>query len=347
MTSVSEFFHGRSKLLILIVAVVVLCVVGSLYCVSPVGGSRTSTVVVIPKGSTAGQVGEILSQKGLIHSGMAFAIVARLDGSASKIKPGAYKLSNVMSPSQMLDKMVNGDVDAVWVTIPEGFTIEKIAERLAAKKLIDKDEFIALAENGSDSYKNIIDIPAPGLEGYLYPNTYLIPVNAKSGEIIRMMLETFETEVADKADLNSSDQLRNDNNTSRIDALFRIITIASMIEREAKVPNDRPLVSAVIYNRLRLGMRLNIDATVQYALGEHRSRLFYRDLSVDSPYNTYRNNGLPPGPISNPGMDSIKAAIHPAKVDYLYYVAKPDGSHIFTRTLEEHNAAIRRIRGGA
>jgi UPF0755 protein len=189
-------------------------------------------------------------------------------------------------------------------------------------------------------------VPSQSLEGYLFPNTYLIVLDSNPKMIVGQMLQAFKSQVAEPLSSDVVETAGNDGAQARSRALYQAVVVASMIEREAKVEKDRPLISAVIWNRLRKGMKLEVDATVQYALGEHRGRLFYSDLAVISPYNTYRNPGLPPGPISNPGLASIKAALHPANVDYLYYVARPDGSHVFSHTLEEHNAAKARIRRG-
>lgn len=341
MNRVLSFISAKRNYIIAISAILILAfvlLVRGLF--APVGNDKTPVVVIVKRGATAGAIGDILAEKGLVRSSFAFSFIARFSGESSKIKPGAYRFDQTMSGRVMLDKMVKGEVAAVWVTVPEGFTLRQIADRLAAKGLVDRDVFIQLAESGASDFSSVVNVPAQGLEGYLFPNTYLIMLDSNPKDIVSEMLESFNEQVEKPldADLAHTGQL------SKPDALYRAITVASMIEREAKVAKDRPLVSAVIWNRLDRGMRLEVDATVQYALGEHHDRLYYRDLRVNSPYNTYLNPGLPPGPISNPGLESIKAALHPAKVDYLYYVARPDGSHIFSRTLEEHNAAIRRIR---
>jgi UPF0755 protein len=251
-----------------------------------------------------------------------------------------------MSLNGMLEALVRGDVAAVWVTVPEGYTIEQIADKLAEKDLVDKQEFVMLASVDAKGFDKILNIPASGMEGYLFPDTYIVPLKTDARETISDMLKTFKTKVAAPFSSEITKIAGADTPDAKAEALHRILTVASMIEREAKVPKDRPLVSAVIWNRLRRGMKLEIDATVQYALGRHRSRLFYRDLAVDSPYNTYQHPGLPPGPIANPGIASIKAALFPKKVNYLYYVARRDGSHVFSTTLAEHVAAKQRIKNG-
>lgn len=344
--NIGDYIREGKKYIIALIVLLGLSLWATLYVESPVGGDAIPMIVVVPKGATAKSVAAALAEKGLIRSELAFRFVAQATGSSSGIKPGAYKVSRAMSISEILDKLVLGDVAAVWVTIPEGYTVEQVADRLSERGLVNHAEFAALARNGAQEFSDILNIPAQGLEGYLYPETYLIPLQPDARDVARQMLETFKSKVADSLGGEITGRTPDGEEHSKPEALHRVIIVASMIEREARVAADRPLVSAVIWNRLRIGMKLDIDATVQYALGRHRSRLYYRDLEAESPYNTYTHAGLPPGPISNPGIDSIKAAIHPAEVDYFYYVARPDGSHVFSRTLDEHNAAIRRIRGG-
>lgn len=284
----------------------------------PVGGAG-SHIVDIPKGASAGRIGRILAGNGIIRSAIGFDVLARYTGNSPKLKPGAYRLSPSMPPGEIMDKIVKGEICAKWVTIPEGFTVRRIAERLAAQGLANEGRFLDISS---------------GNEGYLFPDTYLIPLGSSEEAIMRQMQDAFDKKVKGYVSSRHSDM-----------PFDKIVILASLIEREARVPKDRPLVSAVLRNRLRIGMRLECDATVLYALGRHKNRVLYSDLAVDSPYNTYRYAGLPPGPIANPGLDCIKAALDPAKVDFLYYVARPDGSHIFTRTLAEHQHAKAIARG--
>lgn len=315
---------------------------------SPVGGDKSSVLVVVRKGSGANDVAVSLTEKGLVRFPQAFILISRARGEAGKIKPGAYRFDRSMSVGDMLDDLVAGKVASVWVTIPEGYTIRDIAELLDDKKLADGDEFLRIASFNAQDFKEILDVPAPGLEGYLFPSTYLVPLEGESREIIAGMLRAFKAQVYDQLSKDIAQASGDGSPESIRMTLHRIVTVASMIEREAQVAEERPLISAVIRNRMKIGMKLDIDATVRYATGKYRTRLYYSDLEVDSPYNTYRRPGLPPGPIANPGLDSVKAALHPANVEYLYYVAREDGSgwHVFSRTFEEHKAAIRKIRNG-
>jgi UPF0755 protein len=240
-----------------------------------------------------------------------------------------------MTPNDLLNDLLNGYVSMDSVTIPEGWTIEQIADRLDKHGIVDRAEFLQVARREGRSFTgpNGFVPPSNNLEGYLFPTTYRFSPHSDPHTVIRSMVEEFEKRVVDK----QSDSVR----------WRKIITVASLIEREAEAPEDRPLIASVIYNRLRKGVRLQIDATVQYALPSHKSRLYYKDLTVRSPYNTYLFAGLPPGPICCPGEASIDAALAPSKTDYLYYVAGPGGRHIFTRSLAEHDAAISSLRAGS
>ncbi|MHB0999312.1 MAG: endolytic transglycosylase MltG [Armatimonadota bacterium] len=300
----------------------------------PRGGSEKITVK-IPKGSSAGEIGRILQDEGIIRSGFGFKLMAKFSGKGVKMKPGAYILSPSMSPSAVMDKIVRGDASSRWLTIPEGFTIAQIADKVEEEGFGKSGIFRSLARYEGGSFQTAFPSPGDNLEGYLFPDTYLLPTGGTESDIILTMLDCFNKKAYEPfaADIQVSGMGFND-----------IITLASLIEREARVAEDRPLISAVLHNRLKQRMRLGVDATVLYALGRHKDRVLFKDLEIDSPYNTYRNYGLPPGPIASPGQDSIKAALHPADADYLYYVAKPDGSHIFSRSFEEHKQAIAEAR---
>lgn len=290
---------------------------------------RRVQVVVAPRATTS-QVARTLKKDGVIRDATVFVWVSKLRGLSGKMQAGQYLLTTHMNLFQVMDKIASGDVNAVWVTIPEGFTGRQIGRLLQKKHIVPYASFVkaVYGPKGSSS-------PA-SLEGTLFPDTYLLTINSTPQDVIRMMNQEFNHHVVG----HYGNAIRSSGMS-----LMQILTIASIIEREAKYSEDRPLIASVIYNRLRIGMRLQIDATVEYALGEHHSRLFYHDLKTSSPYNTYLNPGLPPGPIANPGIPSIEAALKPATTEYLYYVAGPNGRHLFTKTAEEHAAAKRRIRG--
>jgi len=297
-------------------------------------------VVEIPVASDTLDIGARLQHEGLIRNAFAFQVGIRRWGLAGKLKAGYYRLSPTMSARQIAETLASGKQATARVTFPEGFTVKQMAERLGQTGLCSEEDFLAAAIPA-----NVSELPLPSgnslsaqsVEGYLFPATYIFEYGTEPPAFVREMTKAFRSRVIE----GMTDDLARSHYT-----LHEVVTIASMIEREAQVEKDRPLIASVIYNRLQRGKKLEIDATVLYALGEHRERITYRDLQVDSPFNTYRHAGLPPHPICNPGEASIRAALHPAKTDYLYYVAKPDGSHVFTPTYAEHTAAIRAIRGG-
>lgn len=314
-----------------IIILAFLWIMHGMFAAGPSGKVR----VMIPNGSSASEIAGILAGKGVVRSAFGFELLARLTGKSSSLKPGAYALDPALGPRAALEKIASGDVSARWITIPEGFTIRQIGKRLEAERIGRADRFDELALRGGEFFDTSFPHPGHSLEGYLFPDTYLIPIGTSEEVIIKMMLDAFGSKIAGPlaGDLARSGM-----------SLRQCMTLASLIEREARIPKDRPLISAVIHNRLKKDMLLEVDATVLYALGYHKERILYEDLQVDSPYNTYRNPGLPPGPIANPGLDAVKAALHPAHRDYLYYVARQDGSHIFSRTFEEHQQAVNRAR---
>ena len=333
-----------ASLLVLLLFAALIVAAGVLYTVEllgPVSGNlKASTVLVtIPPGKSARQIGEILARKHLIRSPLSFVFASRLDHLSGKMHTGRYALSPAMPPRQIAALMALGETASNTITVPEGFTVRQIARRLAGAKLCNETAFLTLATTqGKSFHVSGWTPPDASLEGYLFPDTYTVPKGATPREIVQQMLGNFQARVV----APDGKQI-----ARAPGGLPETITLASLVEREAEVDSDRPLIAAVYRNRLAIGMRLQCDATVQYALPQHKTRLFYADLRVDSPYNTYKYAGLPPTPIACPGLPSIQAALHPASVDYLYYVAGPDGKHhVFSRTLAEQNAAIARVRAG-
>lgn len=298
--------------------------------------------VEVPLGSSPTKIGEILYDKDLINSKLVFKYRLKKLGLAEDLKAGNYELSQSMKVDEIIKALTEGGKadNTVRFTVPEGYELQQIGERLAEDGLVDLDRFMELAgdkKNFEDEFEFLKELDqGQSLEGFLFPSTYEVYKDAKEEEIISRMLKQFEevynTDIKDRmADLGMS--------------LNEIITMASLVEREARVEEERPLIAGVYYKRLDIGMKLQCDATVQYALGERKERLLYKDLEIDSPYNTYLHYGLPIGPISSVGKASIQAALYPEETDYLYYVARDDGSHIFTKTLEEHNKAKKEALG--
>ncbi len=324
----------RSATLLLLLLVLAFSVVaGVLYTIqmlAPVSTNKNAplALVTIPAGKNARQIGEILARHRLIRSPLSFIFASRMDGLSGQMKAGRYELSPAMPPRQMAALMALGETASGSVTVPEGYTVRQIARRLAKQKLTDETQFLALTQTqGKTFHVGRWTPPDDNLEGYLFPDTYDVPKGATARDVVQKMLENFHKRVV-VPDGAALDRFPG--------GMSAAVTLASLVEREAEVDSDRPLIAAVYLNRLKKHMRLQCDATVQYALPEHKSRLFYADLRVDSPYNTYKHSGLPPTPIANPGLPSIEAVLHPAAVNYLYYVAGPGGRHVFSATLAGH-----------
>jgi len=293
-------------------------------------------IVDIKPGLSATQIADELKRAGVIRSKVGFVILSKL--TQKKLYAGEYKIERGHSLVEIFLNVARGDSETVWVTIPEGYTVQQIANLLESKKLASSEKFMRLVRAGI-SIKGIPSrqgIPDGNLEGYLFPDTYKIGRETKEEDIIKKMVMRFQ---------EVTKNLQKEAVHSHLTLSWRqLVILASLIEREAKKPEERPLISAVLQNRLRKNMKLECDATVQYALGAHKNRLTYKDLEISSAYNTYKIYGLPPTPICNPGKASIEAAVKPDAVDYLFYVAKPDGSHIFSRTYHEHLKAIEAAR---
>jgi UPF0755 protein len=284
--------------------------------------------VVIKPGSSTSEIAEVLTEAGVVDNAWQFKLYIKRNKAETKIKAGEYHLKTGLSYKDALTLLLKGPKTRYYsITIPEGFTLKEIADVVGSKTSISKQEFLTFA--GKDYYdlSFLSEIPSDSLEGYLFPKTYLITERMNAHDVIKMMLLQFQKEVS-PLDFTWA--------KGRNLSLHQVITVASMIEKEVKIQEERSEVAAVIYNRLNKGMLLQIDATVQYALPERKPQLSYDDLKVPSLYNTYLNPGLPPGPIASPGLASIQAALKPANVDYLFYVLTgEDGSHTFTSSYEE------------
>ncbi|KNZ70200.1 aminodeoxychorismate lyase [Thermincola ferriacetica] len=288
--------------------------------------------LTVPTGATTGQIADLLKEKGLIKNSFIFRVYARLHRFDGKLKAGNYTLNTSMSLPQIMSKITGGSVEYITFTIPEGFNTRQIADRLAAKNLINKEVFFDLVANGDFDYDFLNGLPnnEKRLEGYLFPDTYKVTATTTEREIIDMMLARFARE--------ATPEFRQKAQKLGL-TLHQAVTLASIVEREAKVDKERPKVAAVFLNRMKKGWKLESCATVQYALGQPKARLLNKDLQIDSPYNTYKYSGLPPTPIASPGRASLQAAVNPANVDYLFFVVSQDGRHVFSRTLAEHNRA--------
>ena len=283
----------------------------------------------IPEGSTFRQVAVMLQQRGLIASGMSFRLLGKLTAAERKVIPGEYAFHAGMRPSDMLSMLVNGRVVLHPVTIPEGFRMAEIADLLAAKNLVDPQQFLTLTRD--PAFIRTLNLDVQSLEGYLFPSTYHFPRGMAATDIIVTMVDAMKRVLTPELHARARDIGM---------SMHEVLTLASVVEKETGVDAERELVAAVFHNRLRRKIPLQSDPTVIYGLSAFDGNLKRRDLAMKSPYNTYRVAGLPPGPIANPGERSIRAALYPVPSTYLYFVSRNDGTHHFSSTLTEHNRAV-------
>lgn len=312
----------------------------------PVAGSPTTKNVTIPSGSSVREIGRLLEEQALIRNADMFSYYVKYKGVAPQLKAGEYQFTTGQTIDTMLVAMAEGStvVNAQRFTIPEGWNVEQIADHLAKEGIVEKAAFLKEVNEGNfPDFPFVAAIPKSAdrkyrLEGYLFPETYEVKKDASANEVISRMLAQFQKEWKPEW----TDELKKSNLTQD-----EAVNLASIVEREVTVDKERPLVAGVYFNRIKDKWPLQADATVQFILGKQRDRLTYDDLKVKSPYNTYINPGLPPGPIANPGRLSLEAVVNPAKHDFFFYVTKKDGTseHYFSKTLQEHNANNAKSRG--
>ncbi len=289
---------------------------------------QNSVTVVVENGSGVTQIAAQLREQGVVRSARLLALFLRARGVANQIEAAEYVFpAHETVPEVAAVLEAGGRPPTAWITVPEGYTATQIAQRLSDARLRAAEDFLHAVRTGSLRFGAA---RTNGLEGYLFPETYQMRRDASAQDVAGLMTDQFRRELP--RDYAAA--------AKKIGySLPQIVTIASIIEREAKVDDERPLMAGVYYNRLRRQMPLEVDATIEYALPKHKYALSYRDLAVDSPYNTYTHAGLPPTPIANPGKRSILAALHPRPSAFLYYVYCGHGRHQFSNTLEEQQAA--------
>ena len=308
-------------------------------CASP-GPAGKEERFVVPEHARFGQVLDTLEAHGLIASRFWFKLQARVTGADRTLHAGHYVTSRGTSASALLTMLAEGRTASVRLTIPEGLTLPEVAETVERDLGIPADSVLAAARNAG--LGESLGIQAQTLEGFLHPDTYILAQDASASDVVSMMVGEFEHtwKPAWNARLDSLHMTR-----------LQLVTLASIVEGEARVDSERETIAGVYHNRLRIGMALQADPTVQYAIqlatGERKQRLYTKDYRTPSPYNTYLHPGLPPGPVNSPGIRSIQAALYPADVPWLYFVAAPDGHHVFSRTYSEHLRAIRQVRRAA
>ena len=293
-------------------------------------------LVVVPKGSRLPEVASTLREGGVLPHPLAFRALVLLTFTSRRLHYGEYAFPRPSSVFETWEKLVRGDVIKYEVTVAPGTNLYDVAALLKEKSLVQPEEFLAAAT--SPGLLGRLEIPGESAEGYLFPDTYILVKPVTPEEILEIMVRQFRRKIPPDMDQRAKEAGL---------SMHQAVTIASIIEKETGVEAEKPLVSAVIRTRLTLGMPLQMDPTVIYGVRRFDGMVTRKDLRTPGPYNTYLNRGLPPGPISNPGLSSLNAALKPSKADYLYFVSNNDGSHTFSRTLAEHNLAVERFRRAA
>jgi len=291
--------------------------------------------VDIPAGTGTAAIGRRLVQAGVVRDTFTFRAALWWSGRARALQAGEYRFDRPIAAVEVIDRLARGDVYARRLTFPEGLTIQEMARLYEAREFGAAASFLEAARDAALIHD--LDPAAPDLEGYLFPDTYALPRGTPATRLVGLMMERFRATF----DADMQRQAREQGLTTR-----EVVTLASLVEKETARPDERPLVAAVFRNRLARGMGLQADPTVIYALqqaGSYDGNIRRQDLAIDSPYNTYRYAGLPPGPIAAPGRAALEASLLPARVSYLYFVSRNDGSHVFATTLAEHNRNVRQF----
>lgn len=300
------------------------------WAIKPYSTAGKSEIITIAPGTTAGQLAEELQARRLIRSAWVFKFLAR-EQADFKLYVGEYQLDPTMPPGEMIKRLISRSVDrdSNLVTIPEGYTTEQIIELLVQKGIGSKEDYLKVVTEDEFSYTFLKDVPKGihRLEGYLFPNTYDIPLKTTPHDVIDLFLRQFDKEL--------TAEVKNQLAAMKL-TVAQWVILGSLIEKEAVKESDRPLIASVLMNRLKINQPLQIDATIQFLLGTPKPKLSYNDLQIPSPYNTYLHSGFPPGPIANPGHASLQAVLYPTQTEYRYYVAKKDGYHVFAKTYAEH-----------
>ncbi|WP_434796929.1 endolytic transglycosylase MltG [Terrisporobacter vanillatitrophus] len=324
------------KIVVVLIAILVLIIVTTFVVIQQMGpynkNNKEDIVIDIPTGSTLSQVTNILKENNLIKNKTLFKLYVRVSNNSSKLKSGKYLFNQTYSNKEIIKDLSKGKVynDGIKITVPEGSTSFEIMDILAKNKLGEKNVYEELINNPKEfkeKFKFLDDEKIKSLEGFLYPSTYYFNEKQSEKEVLEHMLETFDSKYTDKLQ-----KRQNELNKS----LYEVINLSSIVEKEAVLDEDRPIIASVFYNRIKINMPLQSDATIQYIFKERKKSITYNDLKIDSPYNTYKVEGLPPTPIANPGIKSIEAVLYPANTEYLYFVATIEGGNTYSKTYEEH-----------
>lgn len=325
-----NIFKDRKSfpLYLLIILLMVWLIINGLFGAKNVNNTELKSLNIAP-GSSTNSIANTLEEEGVISNAQIFKSYIIFNGFDGSFKAGNYKISPAMTINEIAMILSEGQTDTMSLTIPEGYTLTEIANLMEKKGLVDQEEFWDIVQNESFSqFEFLKDVPEAEkrLEGYLFPDTYKLAESMPAKDIISLMLKRFE-DVYTSLPENKSDL-----------SARELIILASVIEKEAVLEEERPVIASVFINRLNIDMRLQSCATLQYVLPERQEVIYTKDTKIDSPYNTYKNYGLPAGPICSPGKASLIAASQPAETDYIYFVAKKDasGGHLFSTTHEEH-----------
>jgi UPF0755 protein len=323
----------RNVIYILAGIILLCCIYVAAELLIPLPTSGKNIEIEIPEGATFRQTIEILSKERLIRDKRLFFVIGRISGLDRKIRAGYYFITGSLSPLDIFKMLKRGQIIEYEITIVEGDSLREIGEKLSEKGIIDREDFVKLSSD--EDFLASYDINAPTFEGYLFPDTYKIPKGMDPEDAIGMMINRMREKISAKLYARASELGLSER---------KMLTLASIIEKEAVTDEERPLISAVYHNRLKERIPLQADPTAIYGIKSFREKITIKDLRRRTPYNTYVINGLPPGPIASPGIKSIIAALYPADVPYLYFVSNNDGSHHFSITAEEHRAAVKAYR---
>src|SRR4030042_3566301 len=323
----------RNIIFILASIILLCCIYVAVELLTPLPTGGKNIEIKIPEGATFRQAVEILSQEKLMRDKGLFLFIGRISGLDRKIRAGYYSITGSLSPLDIFKMLKRGQIIEYEITIVEGDSLREIAEKLSEKGIINKENFMTLSSD--EAFLALYDINAPTFEGYLFPDTYKIPKGMDPEYAIGMMINRMREKISSKLYARASELGFSER---------KILTLASIIEKEAVTDEERPLISAVYHNRLRKKIPLQADPTAIYGIKSFREKITVKDLRRRTPYNTYVINGLPPGPIASPSVKSIIAALYPADVPYIYFVSNDDRSHHFSVTAEEHLAAVKAYR---
>jgi len=319
-----------------VVALVALALLGAVvvaqslrWALSPALASAPPVIFDVRSGASLGQVARDLESRGLIRNADAFKLLARYRELDGALQVGEYEISAALAPGEILTRIVEGRVVVYEVVIPEGLTASQIALRVEAAGLSNAVAFLAFASDPASA--GSLGVEGANLEGYLFPETYRLPRGLGVHEVAKLLVDQFLQVWREIEPQARSQEL----------SMLEVVTLASIVEKETAAPEERPLIASVFRNRLRRGMRLETDPTVIYGIPDFDGNLRRRDLeNAENPYNTYQIPGLPPGPIANPGADALRAVVNPAESDYLFFVSRNDGTHVFSKTYSEHVRAV-------